>query len=1410
MLRRVLFYGLMAFLAFIFLLCGTLYYLLWTTSGSQFVFKKSQELTADYISLEGEIESGNIAQGFKTKGELKVVVPEVVTVQMDSADIKWSLWHYLTSGILIADYIKVPHLEVILHDECFMPTVDDSEAAEDPDEEPFRLDIPIRAKIEHLISSNFAFRSQIVDVLVDDLDLSASCFKDYAGVQRGRLKDVEVQLKLEEYDSKQEQYVKDLINKLKKEGKLTAELEKEFGGQSAANAEPCQDPAKHAPATFGPQGIEFFPTIDLPLDTELRDLLITRGRYHMEGFDTGIFDAYVDAGWLGHKLTVNKTAVAHAYGKAQVSGVMDFKDHFGLDFKLRAKGDDTEVACKAFGGLICSLEGTGSVKGQLSDFTAQVNLTAPQSLKVKARLNVLADNIPLEASVSSKLFSYPLYIPKDFAGQFEKAKLSVGGDDTDVDGSSKNLDKDEDDSLDIKLNIPANAQGIVAQDLDASFKGEILADFNADLKTTLTGYGLSDAKTTIHLSSKDDEKDPDLIALKGSYMDVPFEASVKGQMLSGLDALSAFSSILDADLDELAENFALDLDDDETNNLDKDQVANNNEDSSSELIAQDNAKLAPFEVVFDFKSKNGASISQFLQGPASLHSAFTVAKNDEQQIFAKISDFDLDAVLDGVKTKIKANAVDYQNQSLSFDKFSLVQDENSILADGTLSAESSLDVRIKLKKLKSILPDLSGSLAGTLHLSGMPMAPDAELYANSKELSYQDISLRGLTVNARANSHNKSLGVTLFTDSLRFSEKLKPSKKCMLDLAGTLSSHHFNFGCSGKNSGFISISGGISDKDPIWSLDLQDFVLATEFGQNINLKRKVALSYNFDDGSLSFAPFTINSTFGNLDIGGGKLIDGNLKSSIKLSNFDLSSLQAYMDEDVKLSGIFTLDGVLGLENFEPLIEVKYNLARARILAHGAFFDFDSLSGNIDMSKGDLSLDLSSVFGRQSGSLDTNIKIHDPSGSKALSGSLSLRDFKLQRLSGLGNGFNELEGMANASLAFSGTLLNPMIDGSIKMSGAAEPRYDIGRLNSFDLALNAHGQTGDLVGTIGVNQGQLNLNGSLNWAEGANGQLHVVSNRLPLFLMGYGNCFANVDTTASFGDITKISGNVSIPKANIKVSGIGDSGITPSKDEIIIGKDGSAALIKDVRSRQHNGDGIELDLRVDVGPDIKLEAMGLKSGVVGGVELKKQADEYDIKAVGKVSLVNGRADLYGHRFIVSYADSIFDGNIASPKISAEVIADPSGIEDDVEAGVRVSGIATDPNIELFSRPSMSQNEILSYLLYGHGLEKNTNDPDSSSATLLMALGLGTTTGLMNSITSAMGMSNVQFQSSGSGEETQVGVQTYLTNKIMMSYGYGVFTSVGEFKLRYELMRKLYAEFVSSLDQAVDLIYSFEFD
>lgn len=78
---------------------------------------------------------------------------------------------------------------------------------------------------------------------------------------------------------------------------------------------------------------------------------------------------------------------------------------------------------------------------------------------------------------------------------------------------------------------------------------------------------------------------------------------------------------------------------------------------------------------------------------------------------------------------------------------------------------------------------------------------------------------------------------------------------------------------------------------------------------------------------------------------------------------------------------------------------------------------------------------------------------------------------------------------------------------------------------------------------------------------------------------------------------------------------------------------------------------------------------MKGRLEGGVSINKEAGKRKLRSSGKISLVNGRADLYGHKFVVNKADSVFKDDIDNPLLYAEVVCDPSYVENDVLAGVK---------------------------------------------------------------------------------------------------------------------------------------------
>ena len=94
---------------------------------------------------------------------------------------------------------------------------------------------------------------------------------------------------------------------------------------------------------------------------------------------------------------------------------------------------------------------------------------------------------------------------------------------------------------------------------------------------------------------------------------------------------------------------------------------------------------------------------------------------------------------------------------------------------------------------------------------------------------------------------------------------------------------------------------------------------------------------------------------------------------------------------------------------------------------------------------------------------------------------------------------------------------------------------------------------------------------------------------------------------------------------------------------------------------------------------------------------------------------------------------------------------------------------------------------------------------------MLIGLGATTGngIMTEIGDTLGIEGLGLDTTGVGESSQVVVSGYVLPGLQVKYGVGIFDSLATLTLRYRLMPRLYLEAVSSVDQALDLLYRFDF-
>jgi len=291
---------------------------------------------------------------------------------------------------------------------------------------------------------------------------------------------------------------------------------------------------------------------------------------------------------------------------------------------------------------------------------------------------------------------------------------------------------------------------------------------------------------------------------------------------------------------------------------------------------------------------------------------------------------------------------------------------------------------------------------------------------------------------------------------------------------------------------------------------------------------------------------------------------------------------------------------------------------------------------------------------------------------------------------------------------------------------------------------------------------------------------------------------------ALGDTIRLEGQVQIPWARIKVKSLPDSAVSVSEDvEVVDPRRKTAPPLKAPLP-------IWLDVSLGLGGDVQLDALGLKTKLVGGVRVV-QNPEIPLRVDGEIALNDGRFKSFGQNLLIQEGKLLFSGNPTAPYLLVKAERDPETMEDkDITVGVKVSGPASQPKIEIYSEPQLSQTEKLSYLLRGKSsTSSGTTSNDEAMTGILLGAGLSQANGLVSGIVENFGFSDVSLDSTGSGDDTQVSISGYLMPGLQLQYGVGVFTSIGEVKLRYELMPRLYVQALSGLNQALDLFYKFEF-
>ena len=401
-------------------------------------------------------------------------------------------------------------------------------------------------------------------------------------------------------------------------------------------------------------------------------------------------------------------------------------------------------------------------------------------------------------------------------------------------------------------------------------------------------------------------------------------------------------------------------------------------------------------------------------------------------------------------------------------------------------------------------------------------------------------------------------------------------------------------------------------------------------------------------------------------------------------------------------------------------------------------------------------------------------------STALAGSVSAKLPSVAVLGVLTPQLVDVRGSAALQASIAGTLQQPRITGQLTVSEFASdvPRLGL-KLHNGQLRITPQDDGRmQLAGSLESGEGKLQFAGTAA-LDGATRIAIKGENFLAADFPGV-RVIATPDLVFQRSEEQlSLTGYVSLPRADIDLARLprGTRPQTASDDVVIVDADDSGAATE--RSLP-----LTANIRIDLGDNVKLAGYGLDAKVSGALMVRERSGE-PTTGSGEVR-VAGTYKAYGQDLTIRQGQLLYAATpLDNPRLTIVAVRSVGT----VTAGLRVTGPAKNPQLSVFSDPAMGEANALSYLVAGKPLDQiGSGDGDAMTAA---ARSLGTAAGglLAKNIGSRLGIDEVGISDNEMIGGAALTVGQYLSPRLYLSYGVGLFDPGEVITLRYKLSDEL---------------------
>jgi translocation and assembly module TamB len=768
----------------------------------------------------------------------------------------------------------------------------------------------------------------------------------------------------------------------------------------------------------------------------------------------------------------------------------------------------------------------------------------------------------------------------------------------------------------------------------------------------------------------------------------------------------------------------------------------------------------------------------------------------------------LDIVLDSLRGELRSLPVsgradvNYSGDTIEMRTGTLAVGENSFQGSGRLDAETvALSATLELASLAELDAAARGTLQATVEVSGSRDEPRIILDANGADLGWQAWRAQQLHVDLDVDLAGDRTSDVL-AEIVGGAQGPAPGATLRVSGEGTPRDHRARLELSRPGPGqqaSVAFEGGLADGR--WAGRLSSLSLADAQQELWTLQQAAGLSIAADEVVLRDA--CMDGTFGRLCTEGRWNDSGAWGGRMTLGELELGPLSRWIGAGVVASGV--LSGELAVaadeEGFQDLSgTLSLTAGELRFVEEegGVLMGWRDgtmvFEGDHDEAQVALTLLLANTD-RLEGRLSVGWNAEDP----PLDGRLETELQELQVITEFVPDVADLEGRARLEGSVSGTVGAPRLTGRFEwLEGAArvaalgirpEDIHVVAELEGAMLEFRAEGRSGD---------GSFRADGRFDLgAETVEGVASLSGDKVLVANLPAARLTASPELELTYAnEAIAIEGTVTIPSALI--SGVGPGGaVTTTEDEVIVG----------ARERaEEEGVAVTSRVRVKVGPDVRIQAFGLKGTVEGNILTVTEP-----KALpwgrGELRVVDGTFSAFGQQLEIETGRLIYTGGpLENPGLQIRAIRQV----DEITAGALIRGTLQQPEISLYSDPPMARAEVLSYLTLGKGLDELQGGERTTVNQAANSLALSGGGLIARDLGKRLGFDEVAVTADDANGGTSLVVGKDLGAGLYVSYGLGLFDTINTLRLRYQINQRLSLEATSGEEVATDLFYTFERD